>query len=701
MFHILVVGDSNLIGQISPFIHIDQFGYHSNSSKVAVLSDPQVGFNASDYYNPGSSLEVRDFQSDVVVFSASPQIWDNGNTHAQSGDQGWWFDFSSVTSDGTYYILDPSNGEKSAPFNINTNPYQDMVKAVFKTFYYNRCNATKESPYALPGWQDGMNFTNAGQDANCRFAYNQGNASLEKDLTGGWFDAGDYNKYVTFAHSAVHQLMYAYEDNPSLFDDDWNIPESGNGMSDLLDEVKWELDWLLKMVNSDGSVINKMGSVNFNENAEAPPSINTDSRFYGYTCTSSSIAASSMLAHASQVFSAQSGMASFASTLENKAIDCWNYFIPFYNANNLEIDCDDNLINAGDADWNAMHQLEAALIAATYLFTITGDMGYSNFVRDNYHLTEPITTGYWSPYKIELCEALLIYANLPGADGNTASDIKSKAAIPVIQNVVNEYTFTNLDLYRAFANDPTYHWGSNLIKASHGTMALIMNKYNIAPSQQVGLSIRAEEMLHYFHGVNPLGLVYLSNMYAYGGDRCVNEIYHTWFADGSDWDNAITSPFGPAPGFLTGGANKDFSLPTISPPAGQPEQKSFLDFNDDWPNNSWEITEPSISYQAGYLRLLAHYTNTDVVSSVVNIMGLNQCVEAFPCPVNDIFTVRGVLSNYNIGIYDVNGNLYQTVSNTGAEINIDVSSLPAGMFLLKVENSNNNVLCIQQILKFN
>jgi hypothetical protein len=94
-------------------------------------------------------------------------------------------------------------------------------------------------------------------------------------------------------------------------------------------------------------------------------------------------------------------------------------------------------------------------------------------------------------------------------------------------------------------------------------------------------------------------------MYAYGADRSVNEIYHTWFHDGSIYDHALNSPNGPAPGYLVGGPNKNFSVVTLQPPSGQPDSKSYLDFNDGWPNNSWEVSEPGIYYQAAYIRLLA------------------------------------------------------------------------------------------------
>ena len=121
--------------------------------------------------------------------------------------------------------------------------------------------------------------------------------------------------------------------------------------------------------------------------------------------------------------------------------------------------------------------------------------------------------------------------------------------------------------------------------------------------------------MHYLHGANPLGLVYLSNMGALGAERSVNEVYHSWFAAG-------TAP----PGFLTGGPNPfyqwDACCPSgcgdtrrqpalrdgaAAPPAGQPPLKAYADFNDDWPLNSWQISENSNGYQAAYVRLLAYF----------------------------------------------------------------------------------------------
>ncbi|MEL6863485.1 MAG: glycoside hydrolase family 9 protein [Bacteroidota bacterium] len=591
----------------STFIHVNQLGYLPNAEKVAVLSDPQSGYNASDAYTPAATIELRDASTDALIFSASGSIWNSGNTHTQSGDKGYWFDFSSVTTPGTYYIIDLVNNERTGDFRIADDVYDDALKAALKMYYYNRCGIEKVAPYAETGWTDANAFNHPLQDANCRFIDDPNNAALEKDLTGGWFDAGDYNKYVTFANSAVHNLLWAYEENPLVFGDDWQIPESGNGLPDILDEIKWELDWLMKMNNSDGSTHIKMGSRNHSENSSAPPSLNTDPRYYGPVCSAASIAVAGMFAHAALVFAQIPSQTAYAQSLETRAVSSWNYVLPMLNAHTLDLLCDDGSIVAGDADWTTDLQKEQAVVAAAYLFALTGESAYSQYVVDEAGSTEPLNTGFWGVYKNELNDALMLYTAQSGADAGMKNTILNSISTAVNNNWNDYFGFSDADLYRAYMPDWSYHWGSSSPKAAYGVMNQLLVNYNINPSGNSAYTKKVAEQLHYFFGVNPQGLVYLTNLYPIGADRCINEIYHIWFADGTIWDNTQTSTYGPAPGFVTGGPNKDFSVTSLSPPHGQPDQKCYLDFNDSWPNNSWEITEPAIYYQAFFVRLLANF----------------------------------------------------------------------------------------------
>ncbi|MEL6986689.1 MAG: glycoside hydrolase family 9 protein, partial [Bacteroidota bacterium] len=598
----------------SPFIHVDQFGYYPNAEKVAVLSNPQEGYNSDDSYTPGSTLEVRESGSNNVVFTGSPSPWNNGSTHDQSGDQGWWFDFSNVMVEGTYHIFDPSRNAKSADFEINADIYRDILVASGRMFFYNRCNFTKDASN-VGVYADGMSFMNNQQDGNARFIFAQGDASLEKELSGGWFDAGDYNKYVTFATGAVHDMLWAYRDFPQAFGDDWNIAESGNGIADILDEVKWELEWLLKMNNPDGTTHNKLGSRNYSENVASPPSANTDPRFYGNTCTSASIAVAGMFAHAAKVFANVPGMDDFVDSLQISAIRSWDFVLPALESYYLEVDCDDGSIVAGDADWNFDFQREQALASAAYLFELTGNENYNTYLSTYaYSDSEALETGFWGPYKMAINDALLNYSILPNANAALASAISTSFSDAVNNNWNGFYGFNDADLYRAYMPDWSYSWGSNNPKAAYGTMNYLAEKYNVDANKNADFLKKRYNQLHYFHGINPLGIVYLSNMGDYGAERSCNEIYHGWFAPGTDYDNAQTSAHGPAPGYIPGGPNGYFTVTSLTPPYGQPFQKSYLDFNDGWPLNSWEITEPAIYYQASFLRLIAGIVSEGDVS---------------------------------------------------------------------------------------
>jgi hypothetical protein len=114
-----------------------------------------------------------------------------------------------------------------------------------------------------------------------------------------------------------------------------------------------------------------------------------------------------------------------------------------------------------------------------------------------------------------------------------------------------------------------------------------------------------------------------------GAEVSANEFYHSWFADQSPlWDRVGTSTYGPPPGFLPGGPNPSYGVDgccpsscgspennavctsePVSPPMGQPDQKSYKDFNTSWPLNSWEVTENSNGYQVAYIRLLSKLVN--------------------------------------------------------------------------------------------
>lgn len=682
--------------QQSPFIHVDQFGYQTDAEKVAVLSNPVNGYNAALSYAAPGTLELRDSASQAVVWSGAPTSWNGGATHNDSGDQGWWLDFSAFNTPGTYYVHDPAAQARSAYFKIGDNPYGEVLVAATKMFYYNRCNDDKPAAFAGTKWADGNNFLGPLQDANCRPIFDPNNASLERDMAGGWFDAGDYNKYVTFTWATLTDLLYAYIENPAAFGDASGIPESGNGLPDLIDELMWEFDWLKRMGNPDGSVHIKLGSQNYSQNVSNPPSANTDPRFYGPTCTSASATLAAVFSLAALVLDDFPALAGYAADLRARAASCFAYTLPFYNSNTLETNCDNGAIVSGDADVSAAIQKDMLLCAAVYLFEATGDNAYLQFITANYAGTSLMTSGYWSPDYSELQDALLRYTQLPNAEQTSKAAILASVTTAATNNWNDFFGWTEADLYRAFMPDWSYHWGSNRPKADYATLNLRLATLGIATPAD--LQRKAAEQVHYFHGVNPLGLVYLSNMYPFGADQSVNEIYHTWFADGSIYDNALTSPNGPAPGYVVGGPNRTYGNSNYAPPYGQPAEKSYLDYNTSFPANSWEISEPAIYYQASYVRLLAHYALPPSAPVHVQAPAPAQAWAIAPHPVRDrvgIFPL-GQAQTAEATLHDALGRVVWTGRLAGAT-QVDASAWAPGLYILQLHSEGTAAQTIRLV----
>ncbi|HET9959962.1 MAG TPA: glycoside hydrolase family 9 protein, partial [Polyangiaceae bacterium] len=605
---------------VERYLVIDQFGYTPESAKVAVLVEPVKGWRADHRYEPAPELELRNFNDGNVVFRGKIARWNEGRLDESAGDRGSWFDFSSVQVPGTYYVYDPERKVRSHPFEIHKDVYRAVLKAATKMFYFNRANFAKVAPYACLGkkcWLQARDYAGAGQDTEARSVRAREDAKTARDLSGGWWDAGDTNKYVTFSGEAVHQLLTAYSEHPAAFRDDFGIPESGNGVPDLIDELVVELDWLKKMQPADlgGGALLKVGNVEYGD--PVPDQSQLRRFYYPEPCSSATIVLASELAHAALVLKAFPRFKAYSADLVQRAARAFTY----YETHPKSDACDDGTIKSGDADRSSTEQLQAAVTAAVYLFAATGQPKYAEFVDANYKSTRPFQDETWSVYDPSQADALLYYVSLPKAAPLIKAEILAR--LGQLAGSVDLFGFKpELDLYRAYMRSSSYHWGSNYARAATGNTNYHLVQHGLVePSRQRDFRERALGILHSFHGVNAMQLVYLTNMYALGGDACADEAYHTWFRDGSpQWDNARTSEFGPAPGYVTGGPNKDYCQGqdpaqhacAKSPVRDQPPEKAYVDTNANWdPSNpydkSWELTEPAIYYQAAYVRLVSKF----------------------------------------------------------------------------------------------
>lgn len=578
-------------------IHVDQFGYRPEMAKVAVISDPQRGYNDSESYHPGSELEVRRRDDGVIVFTGTPELWAGGEVHEVSGDRGWWFDFSELQVAGEYFVFDPESGKRSPLFRIGADVYAEVLRAALRAFYYQRLDTATQEPYAESPWVDTPAFP---QDAVARAVDRPGDRQAIRDLRGGWMDAGDANKYPTFLGEVIHPLLHAWSRHPERFTDDLGIPESGNGLPDLLDEVAFALDWLIRMQEPDGGVFIKMGVTNHNE--VWPLSSDRRPRFYGPTCSSSTLWSASIFAHAARVYAAFSHWRHFADVLKFRAIKAWDW----YETNPRSEICDSGAIKAGNADKSLDAQDRKEAFAAAHLWLLTGEPGFQVRMEQRLEATLQLGGGLWSPYEATVAEVLLEYAAHPDSSAELRERIRGQ--LRATGKSDHFAPVPEADLYRAWMLPSAYHWGSNRVRAEYGVGAVhAADLPGKSPEERIRLRQRAADLLHSFHGVNPNGIVYLSNMEHAGAERSVSRIYHTRFP----YDSPLSS--NPAPGFVVGGPNARFRKDHPAPAGpldwvrSQPPAKAFAESNAPWPARSWELTEPSLSYQAAYVRLLIEF----------------------------------------------------------------------------------------------
>jgi hypothetical protein len=669
---------------LTDFIAIDQFGYRESAKKTAVIRVPQAGFGSPCSYAPGTNFEVISEASGEAVFSGAPTVFNNGQTDTASGDKIWHFDFSSVKAQGSYFILDKTNNLRSFSFKIANNVYNNVLKAAVKMLYYQRAGTDKPSQYAGQPWADGLNFS---QDEHTRDFFKKTDAGTERDLRGGWFDAGDYNKYTAWTARYVSDMLLAFEENPGAFADDYEIPESGNGVPDILDEAKWGIAWLLKMQNTDGSVLSVQGLAD-----GSPPSSVTKASYYGPANAVASYSTAKAFAEASRVFGSRSETG-YATNLKNAAINAWTWAEAHPDSifhNNSEAQGSKGLA-AGDQEVNnTWDRVENRIGAALALHELTGEESYLTIFENNWDKF-PLHAwgGCMQQYRYSQHILLMKYLAASYGSASIKNTIKNDFATAFARAIGNCNHFGNgyqSDGYRSYIYD--YQWGSNKIKADHG---LTYYKWNVVdPSKDY--KDAAEDYLHYIHGVNPFNMVYLTNMDGYGAAKSLTTIYHAWFPEGS------TIP--PAPGYMPGGPNKGYALDECCPsgcgstannnrcnlieiPKNQPHAKMYKEMNHNWPLNSWEITEPSNGYQTSYIALLSKFVGEGGFTPIKN----QKPTQNFKVVQNKNSLQIFGNNSLKVSIYSISGKLLIKEQSDKGSLNINLQNIPKGVYIVQISNS--------------
>ncbi|GAB3906838.1 hypothetical protein GCM10028803_39850 [Larkinella knui] len=596
---------------INKQIIVDQFGWRVNSKKIAVFSDPITGQNGSVSYTPGTQFQVRRTADNSVVFTGNVVVWNGGSTHGDSGDKIWHGDFSALTTPGTYYIVDPTKNVRSYDFDIKDEVYSPVLKTSVKTFYYQRSGTAISATHG-GNWNHPVAH---GQDATALLYTASAQTGTARNVTGGWYDAGDYNKYIPFLAGTLWDLLVAYELRPAAFPDNTSIPESGNGIPDVLDELKWELDWMLKMQQSNGGVNNRVAVTSY-ENGTDNPATDTQPRYYTNVTTWATATFAALTAHAARTY--QTVNPGYATTLRTASEKAWT-FLEANASMSPASGTDGAALAAADAGSNANADRRLRIYAAAELFRTTGTAKYKTYFESNYKNVSATSENGFHPFSsgnldASLCwdlnRAYFVYCQTPNATATIVAELKTRF-LNLMDSIIEPYHNSKNDPYLGFMWSGHYSWGSNQQKMKWAQLAILSAELGVNSAKTALYKEIAEEYLHYMHGRNPLSWVYLSNMGVkganLGAENSVMEIYHSWYRDGSAKYDGANSQFGPAPGFVAGGANQYYSG-TATPPKGEPPMKAYRDWNTVWPDASWEVTEPAIYYQAAYTFVVAYFS---------------------------------------------------------------------------------------------
>ena len=205
-----------------PGILVDRLGYLPEENKTVIFKGKDL---PQEFY-------VVDQKTEQIVYQGYPEI-----RKEEGEEKEVYGDFSDFAAPGTYYIEAPILG-KSYSFSISDTVYDSLFQEACKQYYYNRCGMTLGSEYA---GDKAHNACHTGKSVL------RGNGSVSMDASGGWHQNENGEKNITGASRAMTVLMMSYELYPQEYTDQEGIPESGNQIPDILDEIRYETGWFLKM----------------------------------------------------------------------------------------------------------------------------------------------------------------------------------------------------------------------------------------------------------------------------------------------------------------------------------------------------------------------------------------------------------------------------------------------------------------------
>jgi len=491
-------------------IRLNQIGYYPDSRKVATIV-------INDDKSVPSEFLVVSQPGDKPVFRGklSPELfrWE------ESGECGFHADFSAVSAPGRYKLVilgDVPYKSESYPFTISAKTFKDVATAAMRTFYFQRCS------YALNKKFAGKWARAAGHpDIDVTYHPSSGHWEGEGKVTspGGWYDAGDFGKYIVNSGITVGTLLAFYERFPDYFPDkSLDIPESGSGRPDILDEVKYNLDWMKTMQDIDGGVFFKLTTLSFP--GYIMPEEDKGQRFIIGKSTTSSLNFAAAMAMAARVYAPFDS--AYAKNCVERAKLAWDW-----------AERNPNAAFKNPADVKTGEYKDAAfddefIWAAAELFITTKEKRFADFLKDK----EISYKGEPSWQNVHSLAALSL-ATIKNDLEKTRLDAIRKSITKTADKWLSEM---DKHLYRM--PNIKFIWGSNSNFANMGVGMI----YAYIVSGDDKYLLGASEIADYLLGKNAVGISFVSAF----GTKAMSNPHHR---------QSVAGKVGAIPGFLAGGPN--------------------------------------------------------------------------------------------------------------------------------------------------
>ncbi len=433
-----------------PDIMTNQVGYKPDSKKTAVFRNVD---NETEF-------QVINADTEKVVYTGTLS---EPMSNATADETDWTGDFSAVTETGNYFIK-CGNLDDSYTFSISDNVYTNLLDDSVRMLYLQRCGVeVEDDTFSHKACHDTL-ATVYGTDEKI-------------DVSGGWHDAGDYGRYVVPAAKAVADLLLAYGENPSLYSDNIGIPESNNGVPDILDEARFELEWMMKMQNENGGVHHKVSCETFPgyvmPEKETALLIVTDIS----TTATADFCASMALAY--------EYYKDVDSDFAEKCLECAEKAWAFLKEHPEFIFKNPEDIVTGD--YGDRRDVDERYWAAAQMYRATGDESYMEGVSDYTGLDWSTVGDYGNIAIITM----------------TGIDKESKIYKTAQQNIINQANkfVSNAELTAYGVSQTKFNWGSNMTIANSGVVLGLAYKLTGDSKYLDG----ACGQLNYLLGVNPVG----------------------------------------------------------------------------------------------------------------------------------------------------------------------------------------------------